>query len=95
MSELSAKTCIPCRGDVPALKGQGLTALLKQLEHWEVINEQHLSKEYKFPDFATALEFVNQVGRLAEQQGHHPDITLAWGKVGVQRKKRRPQQLPM
>ena len=84
MSELAAKKCIPCTGGVPALKGDDLTPLLKQLSNWDVINEHHLSKQYKFPDFVTALAFVNRVGELAEQEGHHPDIGLSWGKVGIQ-----------
>ncbi|MFQ5805931.1 MAG: 4a-hydroxytetrahydrobiopterin dehydratase [Phycisphaerae bacterium] len=84
MSELSAKQCVPCTGGVPALKGNAVTPLLKQLGGWEVVNEHHLSKEYKFPNFVTALAFVNRVGEVAEAEGHHPDIHLTWGKVGVQ-----------
>jgi 4a-hydroxytetrahydrobiopterin dehydratase len=83
MSSLADKTCIPCKGGVPPLKGEPLAALLKQLRGWEVINEHHLSKSYSFPDFVSALAFVNQIGDLAEQQAHHPDLYLAWGKVTV------------
>jgi len=68
---------------VPPLKGNDLTALEKQVEGWRVIDEHHIIKTYKFPDFRKALEFANRVGELAEQQGHHPDIYLAWGKVEV------------
>ena len=82
MSSLAAKTCIPCRGGVPALKGGELESLLRLLdEGWKVINEHHLEKNYAFPDFKEALAFTNRVGNLAEEQGHHPDIYLAWGKV--------------
>ena len=82
MSELAEKKCIPCTGDVPALKGHDLTLLLKKLGNgWRCINEHHLEKKYDFPDFRQALAFTNRVGELAEQQGHHPDIHLAWGKV--------------
>ncbi len=56
MSDLAAKTCVPCRGGVPPLKGE---------------------------DLSIALGFVNRVGELAEEQGHHPDISLAWGKVEI------------
>jgi 4a-hydroxytetrahydrobiopterin dehydratase len=83
MSGLAARKCVPCREGVPPLKGEELTPLLKQLSGWEVINEQHLSKEYRFPDFATALAFVNRVGRVAEAEGHHPDVSLSWGRVGI------------
>ena len=51
---------------------------------WEVVDEHHLSARYAFPDFAQALAFVNTLGAIAEEQGHHPDLALAWGKVGVE-----------
>ncbi|MBI4023490.1 MAG: 4a-hydroxytetrahydrobiopterin dehydratase [Verrucomicrobia bacterium] len=80
---LADKKCVPCRGGVPALKGAELRNLAAQLEGWTVVDEHHLSKAFKFPDFATALAFVNRVGELAEGVGHHPDLHLAWGKVVV------------
>ena len=83
MSDLAGKTCVPCRGGVPPLKGAELDALLKQVSGWSVVNGHHLNKAYKFPDFRQALAFVNRVGEIAEQQGHHPDIFLAWGKVEI------------
>src|SRR2546428_12537518 len=83
MPELASKNCVPCRGGVPPLKGPELATLAKQVEGWSVPDEHHLTKAYKFPDFRTALEFVNRVGALAEAQGHHPDLYLAWGKVEV------------
>ena len=79
---LLEKHCVPCRGGVEPLKGKAIEELLEYLsQDWTVINECHLEKEYKFKDFVQALEFVNKVGRLAESQGHHPDIYLSWGKV--------------
>lgn len=83
MAELANKTCVPCRGGVPPLKGQELAQLREQVPKWQVINEHHLTREFKFPDFRTALDFVNQVGELAEQQGHHPNIMLTWGHVEI------------
>ena len=83
MSDLAAKTCVPCRGGVPALKGAELAALHQQVPAWNVVNEHHLTRNYAFPDFRKALDFVNRVGEVAEQQGHHPDILLAWGKAKV------------
>jgi len=83
---LAEKTCVPCRGGVPPLKGKELQAIHQQLPdsaEWKVINEHHLTRRFTFPDFKTALDFVNQVGALAEEQGHHPDIVLKWGKVEV------------
>jgi 4a-hydroxytetrahydrobiopterin dehydratase len=81
--QLADKQCVPCRGGVPPLKGKELTTLHKVVPQWNVVEEHHLTREYKFPDFAKALEFVNRVGALAEEQGHHPDLLLAWGKVQV------------
>lgn len=81
MSELASRQCVPCRGGVPPLKGEALRPLLRQLDGWEVVNEHHLSKTYPFADFVSALAFVNRVGELAEEQGHHPDIYLSWGRV--------------
>ena len=83
MSELASKTCVPCRGDTPPIKGSDLERMLKQVPEWKAVNEHHIVREFKFPDFRKALDFVNRVGELAEQQGHHPDIFLAWGKAGV------------
>jgi len=57
---------------------------LTQLEGWTVENGHHLQKSYDFPDFVSALAFVNRVGALAEQEGHHPDVHLTWGKVRIQ-----------
>jgi len=80
MSVLAQETCIPC--GVPPLKGEELDALQEKLGNgWQIINEHHLEKEYIFADFRQALDFTVKVGEVAENQGHHPDIYLAWGKV--------------
>ena len=83
MSELAAKKCVPCKGGVPPLKGEVLQVLQKQVEGWDVVEEHHLLKTFKFPDFRKALDFVNRVGEIAEQEGHHPVITFTWGKVEI------------
>ena len=83
--DLANKQCIPCRGGVPPLKGDTLLDLHSQLvAGWEVVDEHHLAKEFKFKNFAESLAYVNRVGDMAEEQGHHPDIHLAWGKVRVE-----------
>jgi 4a-hydroxytetrahydrobiopterin dehydratase len=82
--ELAARNCVPCKGGTPPLAGDDLHALLDQLGGgWQVIDEHHLEKEFRFEDFREALAFTNRVGELAEQQGHHPDLHLAWGRVRV------------
>ena len=84
MSVLAEKQCVPCKGEVPALRGRQLGEYAGQLDPgWNVVNEHHLEKEFKFKDFREALSFTNQVGELAESQGHHPDIYLTWGKVKI------------
>ena len=83
MSELAKKQCTPCKGGVPPLNDDQVARLLKQVPGWAV-EKGHLCKNYTFPDFAKALGFVNRIGALAEEQGHHPDIYLAWGKVKVE-----------
>lgn len=82
-SELASKTCVPCRGGVPPLQGAELAALQKQVDGWNVVQEHHVTKTFTFPDFQKALDFVNKVGSVAEEQGHHPDIYLAWGKAEI------------
>ena len=83
MTELASKTCVPCKGGVPALQGKQLEDFLKQVPGWKAINQHHLWKAFTFPDFKQALAFVNKVGNLAEEQGHHPDILLSWGKAEI------------
>lgn len=83
-SQLADEKCIPCRGGVPALKGEELSALARELGGgWNVAEEHHLEKTFTFGDFAQALSFTNAIGAIAEREGHHPDIYLAWGKVRV------------
>jgi 4a-hydroxytetrahydrobiopterin dehydratase len=83
MSALADKTCVPCRGEVPPLKGKELEALHKEIPQWRVVNEHHIVRTFTFPDFKQALNFVDRVGEVAEAEGHHPDILLAWGKVEI------------
>ena len=83
MTELADKTCVPCKGGVPPIKGGELERILKQVPEWKAVNEHHLVRTYTFPDFKQALDFVNRVGEVAETQGHHPDILLAWGKAEI------------
>jgi 4a-hydroxytetrahydrobiopterin dehydratase len=71
-------------GGVPPLEGSEIKRLLDELGNdWIVVEDHHLEKEYAFDDFKKALAFTNRVGELAEEQGHHPDIYLAWGKVKI------------
>lgn len=80
--DLASMPCVPCRGGVPPLGGDEIESYLSDLGNgWEVVDDHHLRKAYRFDDFAQALAFTNRVGELAESVNHHPDICLAWGKV--------------
>jgi len=81
--QLADKKCVPCRGGVPSLEGKELEALHKHVPQWSIVNQHQLNRAFAFPDFKQALDFVNRVGALAEEQGHHPDILLAWGKAEI------------
>ncbi len=83
MSELASRQCVPCRGGVPPLNGEEIAKLSPQLQGWDVINEHHLNKSYKFSNFVEAQSFVDRVGQLAEEQGHHPDICFGWGRAEI------------
>jgi 4a-hydroxytetrahydrobiopterin dehydratase len=80
---LADQTCVPCRGGVPPLQRDAIQKLHAEIPEWEVPNDHHLFRVFKFPDFKKALDFVNRAGAIAEEQGHHPDLLLAWGKVEV------------
>ncbi len=84
MSELAKQQCVPCRGGVPPLTGAELGDLQARLGgDWSVVEQHHLEKVYKFDDFRQALDFTIKVGEMAEEQDHHPDIYLTWGRVKV------------
>jgi 4a-hydroxytetrahydrobiopterin dehydratase len=83
MSTLASKNCVPCRGGVPALHGEQLHDLSHQLPNWQVVDEHHITRTFQFSDFQGALDFANRVGAIAEEQGHHPDILVSWGKAQI------------
>ena len=82
--DLASRDCVPCRGGVAPLTEEQILPLLAELDGWTVEGGHHLSKSWDFPDFATALEFVKGVGAVAEENGHHPDVFLTWGKVRLE-----------
>jgi 4a-hydroxytetrahydrobiopterin dehydratase len=85
MSSLSTRDCIPCKQGDPALTADAIAALRDQLGGaWRVTDGPRLECDYEFPDFVQALAFTNRVGQLAEEQNHHPDIRLSWGKVKIE-----------
>jgi len=83
MSALADKDCVPCKGGVPPMDAAQIERFLTQVEGWQAVDGHHLTKTYKFKDFAGALGFVDRVGAMAEEQWHHPDVYLAWGTVRI------------
>lgn len=96
MSALAERNCVPCRGGVAPLSEAEIAPLLAQIDGWTLwradTDHAHpksplhgaLRKRYALPNFAQALDLVNRIGAIAEAQNHHPDIELAWGRVGVE-----------
>lgn len=96
MSGLAERDCVPCKGGVPPLDAAAIAPLLAQLDGWELwhADDSHphaksplhgaLRKRYALKNFAAALALVNAIGAIAEQQNHHPDLGLAWGRVDVE-----------
>lgn len=93
MSSLAERQCIPCRGDVPPLTREQLAPLVAEIdEGWDVLDVSHqrrgsvtmLKRDYGFKNFKDAMAFAVRIGDLAEEQQHHPDMHVAWGKVGLE-----------
>lgn len=85
MSKLSKKKCIPCEGDMKPLSREEAEKLLTEVEDWALIDEARmLAKSFHFDDFKKTMEFVNKVADIAEEEGHHPDMSVSYGDVGIE-----------
>lgn len=85
MTDLASRRCVPCREGTPPLAPDIVRIFQADVDPgWRVVDGHHLERAWTFPDFATGLAFVNRVGALADAEGHHPDIHLAWGKVRIE-----------
>ena len=83
MEDLANKKCVTYEGGTLPIKGDKINPYLEQVKYWKVIDEHHIVKRFKFPDFVKALELVNKVAEIAEKEGHHPNITFTLGKVEI------------
>jgi 4a-hydroxytetrahydrobiopterin dehydratase len=85
MSEtLAEKTCTPCRGGIPPLTRDEAQRFQAQAPNWELGDNAHrIQRTFLFRNFREALGFVQEIGELAENEGHHPDISFGWGYVTV------------
>ena len=90
MSDLAEKKCIPCEGGIPSFKIDEIHKYLKKVDGWNVNSvdkkDYYIIKDFKFNNFLESQSFVNKVGEIAEQEGHHPDIWFGWGyaKIKIQ-----------
>ena len=87
MSDLYEKNCVPCRGGVPPFEIAEIHKYLKKIDGWDVKkNDQEayfLEKSFKFKNFSESQNFTNEVGKIAETEGHHPDILFGWGYAKI------------
>ena len=80
---LSMQQCVPCRGGIPPLDRAEAETYLKEVPGWDLIEATRIQRKFKFKNFVEALSFVDRIGELAEQEGHHPDISFGWGYCTV------------
>ena len=87
MSDLANKKCVPCEGNILPFNSEEIHTYLKKVDGWEVIEDKidgfHLIKSFKFDNFLKSQEFVNEVGKISEEEGHHPDISFGWGYAEI------------
>ena len=82
---LADKKCVPCEGGVIPMSQKAAEMLLQQIKDaWSLNDKGHLEAEFKFKTFRQALDFANKVGDIAEEEGHHPDLYVGWGKCRIE-----------
>ena len=82
---LADRACVPCRGAVPPMDQQAAERLLSELKDgWQLNADGHLERTYRFKNFRQAMRFANKVADIAESEGHHPDLYIAWGQCRVE-----------
>ncbi len=82
--KLTEKKCIPCESGTPPLSAEEVNRLGFEIKDWQVADNKLIMKDFKFKNFKEALKFVNEVGEIAEKEGHHPDINLHnWNRVQI------------
>ena len=86
MAELAQQKCVPCMGGEPPMTDAEIASMIPQVREWQVAEQEgtkRLRRVYTFKDFVQALDFTSRIGRIAEEEGHHPAILTEWGKVTV------------
>ncbi len=82
--DLAQKHCVPCEGGTPPLGAKEIEGYKKNVPGWELVDNKKISREFKFKDFRTAMDFVNKVAEIAEVEGHHPDIFVSYNRVRLE-----------
>ena len=87
MSDLAEKKCVPCEGGIPSFNLEEIHKYLKKIDGWNVLKDSeknfYIEKEFKFKDYNKSEEFIIRVGKIAEKEGHHPDINFGWGYAKI------------
>lgn len=82
--DLLTKKCVPCEGGVPPFSNEEIEKYLIEIKGWRVVEEKKIEKSFAFKNFREAINFVNRVAALAEEENHHPDIWLSYNKVRLE-----------
>ena len=85
MAELQSQSCEACKIDAPRLTDTEITNLISEINDWDLIKEpvKQIKKIFSFPDYQSGVNFLNAVATMADQEDHHPELVLEWGKVTV------------
>ena len=86
MTSLAEMKCVPCQGGEPTVTEEEMAELKSEVPEWQIMEQdgvKKLKRVFKFDDFVQALAFTNQVGEIAEEEGHHPAMVTEWGRVTV------------
>ncbi len=83
--DLTHQKCVPCEGGTKPLAKEEARPYLEEVKTWELKDgDKRIERKFKFKDFKEALDFVNKIGQIAEEEGHHPDIEFGWGRVDIE-----------
>ena len=87
MTDLANKKCVPCEGGIPAFDIDEIHKYLKKIDGWDVLKDSsdnfYIEKKFKFKNYVQSEQFIIKVGQIAEQEGHHPDISFGWGYANI------------
>ena len=87
MEDLASKKCVPCEGGIPAFDISEIHKYLKKIDGWDVLKDKEgnffIEKKFTFKNYITSEEFIIKVGKIAEAEGHHPDISFGWGYAKI------------